>query len=91
MTRNLSCVIEILGGPVIPLLQAHVVLGLVEECLFQTQTVLLWLGPHPLRAFADPDRAGLVDGHHRGNESTGERTHLCGLLQRHAFAGEFSG
>ena len=63
MARNLAGMIVILGGPVIPLLQAHVVLGFVEQVFFQAQSVLLWLGSHPFCAFTDPDLAGLVDGH----------------------------
>ena len=88
MAGNLAGVIEILGGPVIALLQTHVILGFVKQIFFQTQAVLLWFGPHPLRAFAYPDRAGLVDSHDRGNERAGVWAHLRGLLQWHALTCE---
>ena len=66
MAGNLGGVVKILGGAVIALLQPHVVLGFVEQIFFEAQAVLLRLGPHPFRALADPNRAGLINGHTDG-------------------------
>ena len=89
VSGNLGGMVEVLGGAVVPLLQPHVVFCFVEQIFLEAQAVFLRLGPHPLRAFADPQRASFINGDHRGNERAGERTHLRWHLQRHTLAREF--